>query len=30
VSPEGGGALEFFQKSTGILGDPLRNTENTD
>lgn len=23
VSPEGGGALEFFQKATGILGDPL-------
>jgi len=23
VSPEGGGALEYFQKLTGILGDPL-------
>ena len=30
VSPEGGGALEFFQKNTGILGDPLQNNENTD
>jgi hypothetical protein len=27
VSPEGGGALEFFQKTTGILGDPLQNTD---
>lgn len=27
VSPEGGGALEYFQKLTGILGDPLANTD---
>src|SRR4051812_7193402 len=27
VSPEGGGALEFFQKTTGILGDPLANSD---
>jgi len=27
VSPEGGGAFEYFQKLTGILGDPLANTD---
>ena len=27
VSPEGGGALEFFQKATGILGVPAPNSD---